>query len=71
MWYSSSMGTKRTIRWRLAKAGLTHDKTAKRLRVSRPTVTRWVVGTRTPGLGHARKLARLLKCRVDDLKPDA
>jgi transcriptional regulator with XRE-family HTH domain len=42
------------------RAGLTHEDIARALGVSRPAVTRWEGGRRTPQGGHLEGYLRLL-----------
>lgn len=78
MGYCSGMVTtsnrkrkRETTRARMERLGITQQAVATELGVSRAAVTQWVTGARDSTLWHAMELAKLLKCRVEDLKPDA
>lgn len=47
--------------------GLTQDELARLLGVNRTTVTQWEAGTNHPRALMLVKVARILKCSVDDL----
>ena len=49
------------------KLGLTQEDVAKQLSVCRSTVTQWELGTNKPRAGTLIPLAKILKCKVEDL----
>jgi transcriptional regulator with XRE-family HTH domain len=48
-------------------AGLTQEELARKINVSHDAVRKWETGRREPGLHMAEKLARALRCSIDDL----
>lgn len=53
-------------KFRVAR-GLTQDELARLLGVNRTTVTQWETGTNHPRATMLVKLAKILRCSVDDL----
>lgn len=49
------------------KRGLTQDELAKLLSVNRTTVTLWETGVNHPRASMLVRLAKILRCTVDDL----
>ena len=54
-------------RQRFEHGDMTQEELAKKVDVSRQTIIAIESGKYTPSLGLALKLARLFKCRVEDL----
>lgn len=48
-------------------AGLTQEELAKKMELSRPSITNWEAGVASPKTKDLRRLADILKCKVDDL----
>lgn len=57
------------LREQRIKKGLTLDALSKASGVSRVSINRYELGTRTPNIIIAAKLADALGCKVEDLMP--
>lgn len=60
----AAMGKLKELR---LKRGLTQDELAKLLSINRTTVTLWESGVNHPRAAMLVKLAKVLRCTVDDL----
>lgn len=57
------------LREQRIKKGMTLDALAKASGVSRVSINRYELGTRTPDVVAAKKIADALGCRIEDLIP--
>ena len=55
------------IKQRRIQAGLRQEDLAKELHVDRTTVTKWESGAAAPRADKLAKLAKILRCTIDDL----
>ena len=59
-----------TIGDRIRATGKTHQELAEAAGISRPYLTQIATGDRVPGVSIVAQLARVLGCKVADLRPD-